>query len=912
MKQIYSLYLAVLTLIGMGFTSQTFAQGNSCDTAIPLTVTINDCVNTQFSTVGLGNSGEFPVGTACVGFNGGDLWLSVVIPPSGEVTITASPIQGTTSLLADYNMAAYSGSCASLTHIGCDEDGGPGFFPAMTLSGTPGSTVYAQFWESGDNNATTFQVCANGTPTCTEPVATFTPQCGSQNEYTVDVNITDLGDATEVSITNDGGAAAVTGITSTGVYSVGPFPLDQEVSLTVVHGGDSNCNLTEVVTSVGLACEHVIVCGTDLNQNYCYTNLDHTQFLYSSPDGSPITIIFNSGLIQPEEAGTLVDAIHIYDGSTTAAPTLYFGNNSGDLTGLTRTATSGHIVLEVISDGGGSCLDGSLGLGGGWDWDIFCAAVAGCESATQVTSQTTFAASEIGADLIGVLFSGANECNGPGTNPDLYFKFTAASTVSYIRATGAGDFDPAIEVFDACGGNQLACANSAGPGNNEVVMVSGLNIGTEYVYRVYHAGATAPTNTAFQTGVRHSAVPIVELRNDFCGVLDFTTNDIVRSTTPNPNTNIDGFVWEFTELEPPFTTYTVNSPNGSNPQFRLFWFYDFQYGRTYSVRIKVRLDGGIEGEYGQACTLGFVGQPSSGLQPQYADGFYQLCDIVKAVKINGATNYRWTFDDGTNVLEYNSNSGNYFCPLQHVNDIQLGTSYAVNVYVTGGGVESTISTERTINMNGFVANTSLNPYFAACGSSVNLTQFTQAFNVCAATGYTFRFENLTQPGEPVIEKNRPNRVLVFNQVPGLIPGDTYSVAVKASAGGLVGDYSSTCEITINAPSGFTSVVMAITTGENNVDNTVDSVDPEMNISPNPVANGSDIRLILSDLQPGQQKVEIAVYDLTGRKVFNQVYGNYGSSFKTHIQLDSSLPTGIYIVRSKVNGVLQGTEKLIME
>lgn len=901
MKQLYSIYLTLLTVVLIGFSTQGFSQGNTCVTAINIPVTVNGCVNQQVSNIGLTNSGVIPV---CPGFSGGDLWLKVVLPPSGVVTMTAKFVPGVSSLLMDINMAAYTGSCGSLTQVGCDDDSGAGFYPSITVTSTPGNTVYFQLWDTDNNNQSPFNVCANGMPTCTSPTATFTRSCGDDNEYNVSVNLTNLGDASEVNIINDGGAPAMMGITATGTYSVGPFDLGQVVSVTVEHGSDATCNVSRTLSDVGLGCDHIITCGIDLNQTYCYGNNDITKFLYSSPDGSPLTVLFNSGLIQDG-----VDKVRIYNGSTTSDPLLFNSSNNGDLTGVTRTASSGHLLIQAVSDGGGSCQEGSLGLGGGWNWDISCEGLSACEAATQMVSKTTFAASEIGANLSGVPFSGANECNGPGTNPDLYFKFTAVGSVTYFRVQGGAGFDPAVEVYDGCGGTQLACTNEAGPGQRELFWVTGLTPGDEYVYRVYHAGSGVPATTVFQTAIAH--IPTVQLRNDFCGVTNLVASSIIRSTTPNPTFLLDGFVWEFTELEPPFDVYEVNSPNGANPQFRMFWFTDFEYGRTYSLRIKARMyQGPNEGDYGPSCIIGFASEVGSGLQAQYNNGFFGLCDIVKAIKVAGATNYRWTFDDGANVLEYNSNSNNYFCSLQNVNGLELGTSYTVHVFVTDGGVESTSSMDRVINMNGFVPNTSLNPALLACGSIVNLTQGTQAFNVCAASGYTFRFTNLSQPGESPIEKNRPNRAITFSQVPGLIPGDTYSVAVKANAGGLSGDYSSECEITINAPqNGFASNPSAKTTTSTNEG---DMLKSELRVSPNPVANGADVLVTISSMQSGQQSIEVRVFDLTGKLIHTQKFANSGTQFNGRIQLRDDLPAGIYLVQSIVNGDFQATEKLIIE
>ncbi|NEN24731.1 T9SS type A sorting domain-containing protein [Cryomorpha ignava] len=906
MKHLYKSFYLLVTLFLIGITAQVNAQtGNSCNTAIPLTVNVNSCVYQTASTAGLTNSGQIPFGASCTGFAGNDLWYSVVLPASGEVYINSRFIPGTSSLLMDINMAVYSGACGSLSLIGCDEDSGSGFYPASTLTGAPGAIRYIQLWDVGGNQATPFEICASGTPTCTSPTATFTRQCLGNNEYQITMNVTSLGDATEVTLTNNGGAPAITGITATGPQVVGPFDLGQTVAITLGHAEDATCNVVFNLSDLGLTCENEISCGIDKIVNYCYGNFDNNAFLYSSPDGSPLTITFNSGLIQSPE-----DRIIIKDGVDNNAPILYNGSNGGNLAGLIRTATSGSIYLRVLSDAGGSCQDGSLGLGTPWNYTVSCEGLPPCEAAVELVSQTTFAASEIGADLSGVPFSGATQCAGPGNNPDLYFKFTAVGTVTYFRVQGGAGFDPAVEVFEGCGQAQLACTNEAAEGLRELFWVTGLTPGQEYVYRVYHAGAGAPATTAFQTAIAH--IPTVQLRPSDCGATGLVSTSIIRSTTPNPNFLTSGFIWEFTELEAPFNVYEVNSPNGGNPQFRIYWFADYQYGRSYSVRIKaVMYQGPNIGDYGPACTISLSDPVGSALQPSYDNGFFQLCDIVKAVPVSGTSNYRWTFDDGTNVLEYNSNSSNYFLPLQNVNGLELGTSYAVNVYVTNGGVETTTSIERTINMAGAVSNTSLNPAFLACGSTVSLGQWTQAFPVCSATAFTFRFENLSQPLLPVIEKVNPTRVIIFSAVPGLLPGDTYSVTVKAAAGGLVGDYSTACEITIAALVERPISTTTASPSANNVDaGILDNSD--LTVYPNPVSANNDIVVVISDMKEAQQNIIVEIYDMNGRLMQSERFGNNGMTFNGKVNLDQKVATGVYILKTIVNGAVQGNQKLIIE
>lgn len=49
---------------------------------------------------------------------------------------------------------------------------------------------------------------------------------------------------------------------------------------------------------------------------------------------------------------------------------------------------------------------------------------------------------------------------------------------------------------------------------------------------------------------------------------------------------LTNWYFEFTELEAPFSTYEILSPNGANPNFMLEWFNDAEYGRTYEVRTR--------------------------------------------------------------------------------------------------------------------------------------------------------------------------------------------------------------------------------------------------------------------------------------------------------------------------------------
>ncbi len=303
-------FLVVLIAFFGSWSIDSYGQGNDCASAQSLTVNVGSCVYSTATNTGLANSGQVPVGADCDFYSGGDGWYSVVIPASGIVTVSTTLIPGTTPPALNINAAAYSGTCGSLTLIGCDANSGPGFFPELELTGAPGETVFVQLWETNNNIQGDYSICANGATTCTPPNVAFSESCIGGNEYEVDVFISSLGDATSLNITNDGGAASITNITSPGIQTVGPFPLGTSATITVVHNDDNTCNVSQLVTDVGLACENVLTCGNTLDQSYCYQNNDNTSFLYTSPDGSPITLTFLSGELEDG-----LDQITIRDGN---------------------------------------------------------------------------------------------------------------------------------------------------------------------------------------------------------------------------------------------------------------------------------------------------------------------------------------------------------------------------------------------------------------------------------------------------------------------------------------------------------------------------------------------------------------------------------------------------------------------
>jgi hypothetical protein len=157
---------------------------DDCANAIALTIgeniTSNPIVGTNVSAT---NSN--PPAPGCGGFSGGDVWYSVVVPATGNVTIETSGVTG--SDITDTAIAVYAGDCNGLTLLSCDDDSSTnGNFSLITLNGlNPGQTLYINVWEYFNDSFGEFQISAYDCPSAS-PVPTGDAVqnfCG--NGYTV-------------------------------------------------------------------------------------------------------------------------------------------------------------------------------------------------------------------------------------------------------------------------------------------------------------------------------------------------------------------------------------------------------------------------------------------------------------------------------------------------------------------------------------------------------------------------------------------------------------------------------------------------------------------------------------------------------------------------------------------------------
>ena len=201
--------------------------------------------------------------------------------------------------------------------------------------------------------------------TCVNPQVDYevVSDCLNAPQFFVDVNVTDLGSAGSLTISDNQGNSS--SATATGTIQFGPYINNTNVQITTSNDDDANCSSSSGPLTQEYCATTLVDCAVGpVSSSYCYDNGDTTQFEYVSSDGSPLNLTIDSGLI---EAGWDIIIITDTDGSI-----LFQGDNGGDLTGLSFQSSGDTINLGFQTDGSVSCTSSST-YAGGIDWTVACA-----------------------------------------------------------------------------------------------------------------------------------------------------------------------------------------------------------------------------------------------------------------------------------------------------------------------------------------------------------------------------------------------------------------------------------------------------------------------------------------------------------------------------------------------------------
>lgn len=365
--------LQLLTGVGLG---NNFIGPFPLDALIDLTivhgdnancnVVINDITNLPCSTQSCGpdtythcygNSENYVVhyqGTSTyplsLHFNSG-----AVSPSGNDALVIRDGLYLTDPIL--FSGVGNAGNLAGITVVSTNPD------HALTLTMTSNSS-----FSCGDGGVSPEWNYTVACLDCTSPAGTAGPvitNCAAQN-FTVTVNVTDLGSATSVQIANSVGLPGIT-VTSPGTYTAGPFPLGAPVGLTLVNQQSAIC-VAELGTFENEFCSQEVICGGPVTTGtYCYGNNDSHSWLYENNSTQPLAIIFTQGVIE----NVTWDHLTIYDGADNTAPILWEHTQAAnfDLTGLTVVSTGQQLFMEMSSDGSISCGSGNFAS---WIWSVGC------------------------------------------------------------------------------------------------------------------------------------------------------------------------------------------------------------------------------------------------------------------------------------------------------------------------------------------------------------------------------------------------------------------------------------------------------------------------------------------------------------------------------------------------------------
>ncbi|MBS1570266.1 MAG: hypothetical protein JST45_12630, partial [Bacteroidetes bacterium] len=374
---------------------------------------------------------------------------------------------------------------------------------------------------------------------CTPPVATTTvvPDCGN-GQFSVSVNLTALGDAPNVDITenvNGGGETVVhNDVSALTTYMMGPYATGTSVDIRVLHNGDNTCDVNlgtilyncppandDCAGAVALTVNPDLNCGSVTSGTVLYAT-NSGQNTCSGTEDDDVWYSFTATATSHQ-----ISLINI-TGSTSD---MMIGVYSGACGGLTSVACSDpetmtasgltvgqtyyvQVYTYTSTPGQTSSFDICVGT--------FPAAPANddCAGAVALTVNPDLNCGSVTHGTVAsATNSGQNTCSGT-EDDDVWYSFTATATshqISLINITGSTS-DMMIGVYSgACGGlTSVACSDP------ETMTASGLTVGQTYYVQVYTWTSTPGQTSSFDVCV--GTLPAPPANDNCAGAVALTVN----------------------------------------------------------------------------------------------------------------------------------------------------------------------------------------------------------------------------------------------------------------------------------------------------------------------------------------------------------------------------------------------------
>ncbi|HMN07024.1 MAG TPA: T9SS type A sorting domain-containing protein [Flavobacteriales bacterium] len=265
-----------------------------------------------------------------------------------------------------------------------------------------------------------------GCKNCQDPLATFSvvEDCDNQ-QYSVNVNIFNLGSTPSVSLNNNLGVAP-TVASSTGPHTAGPFPAGQTVVVTVQNPDNPMC----YAASTPLINEPCALqdCGPN-TYTYCYSDNEETQWAYQGEGNSEIGVRFIRGSVG------LGDHLRVYDGLDLDVNPI--DNTSSLANKLFTSSTADHaLVLALQADNAVSCADEDPLFGSSEEWQYVVACYDGCvqPKATFTTACVSTTQYQVQVTLTDIGSTPSVQITNSGSAPAVTATATGTYTVGPFNA----------------------------------------------------------------------------------------------------------------------------------------------------------------------------------------------------------------------------------------------------------------------------------------------------------------------------------------------------------------------------------------------------------------------------------------------------------------------------------------------
>ena len=375
--------------------------------------------------------------------------------------------------------------------------------------------------------------------TCENPEASYAiiEDCANGEQFFVDVDVTNLGSATSLDISDNQGSATQN-VTATGITTMGPYPNGTDVIITITNTDDVNCTIVSPAQNLpfcGDTCTTAqpVACGDSITGTTVgATDIDEPVDFCGTGGGAPGVWYEFTGtgdIVTMSLCNSTFDTkIQVWEGDCT---NLTCVNGNDDACGVQSETV-------FLSNAGTTYYVYVFGFGsstGDYTLDVTCVtppdapANDECDTAETVLANADDNCTEFASGTVfgATASSQANGCNGTADD-DVWYTFDAVATdhaITLNNTTGALSFG--IYEGDDCNNlTELYCSPAFG---NPTVIANGLTVGNSYLVRVYSTTANPLQDITFDLCIFTVPPPI------YTSETDYTVEEIITDILANEN-----------------------------------------------------------------------------------------------------------------------------------------------------------------------------------------------------------------------------------------------------------------------------------------------------------------------------------------------------------------------------------------